>query len=94
MQLHWARHIGFKSDNHLIINELYEYIVYEMPQGKTIKEVAVAVATGVHRNIVNKREWFSSILSRYTYVNDKGKFSFTNSNEQVTILVIDECKSF
>jgi len=60
-----------------------------MSQGKTIKEVAVA--TGVHRNIVKEID-FLNFLSRYTYVNDKGKLSFSKPDVQATILGIDEFK--
>jgi hypothetical protein len=60
-----------------------------MSQGKTIKEVAFA--TRVHRNIVKVID-FLNLLSRYTYVNDKGKISFTKPDVQATILGIDEFK--
>ena len=73
----------------MITNELYEYIVHEMSQGKTIKEEAVA--TVVHRNIVKEID-FLNLLSRYTYENDKGKLSFTKPDIQATILGIDEFK--
>ena len=35
---------------------------------------------------------FLNILSRYTYVNDKGKLSFSKPDVQATILGIDEFK--
>ena len=35
-------HVGFKSHNHLITNELYGYIVNEIALGKTIKKVTAA----------------------------------------------------
>jgi hypothetical protein len=60
-----------------------------MSQGKTIKEVAIAI--GVHRNIVKEID-FINLLSRYTYENDKGKLSFTKPDVQVTILGIDKFK--
>lgn len=73
----------------MITNKLYEYIVHEMSQGKTIIEEAVA--TVVHRNIVKEID-FLNLLSRYTYVNDKGKLSFSKPDVQATILGIDEFK--
>jgi hypothetical protein len=60
-----------------------------MSQGKTNKEVAIAI--GVHRNIVKEID-FINLLSRYTYENDKGKLSFTKPDVQVTILGIDKFK--
>lgn len=68
-------HVGFKSHNHLITNELYEYIVHEMSQGKTIKEEAVV--TVVYRNIVKEID-FLNLLSRYTYEMIKENYLLQN----------------